>query len=79
MESIYFEAQTGLVRPVKATSNFRQYQLPPTAAKMINQAVDNATLGSGGFEYENGFLTLLEKLERNHLRDLNRSAFDRKW
>jgi len=79
VQSIWFEAQTGLVRPIPTESNFKQYRLPVSAQAMVNDAVDKATLTAGGFDYEPGFLTLLAKLERNHLRDVSRSAFDRKW
>ena len=71
MDSIYFEAQTGLIREKpSATSNFYQYCLAPTDRPLIEAAVSKATPGCGGLEYEADFLHTLDRMEQKHRREV---------
>lgn len=74
MDSIYFEAQTGIIREQPSNSNFYQYRLSSADRPAIEAAVSKATLGTGGLEYEAGFLHVLTDMERKHQRQLNREA-----
>lgn len=77
MDSIYFEAQTGIIREQRpAVSNFYQYELSPADRPAIEAAVAKATPGSGGLEYEAGsaFLSILDEMELKHRRELVRAS-----
>src|SRR5215831_19430850 len=77
MDSIYFEAQTGIIREQPGRSNFHQYQLSPTDRPVIEAAVGKAVLGNGGLEYQDGFLRSLTDMEWKHRQELNRAS--RRW
>lgn len=53
-----FEAQTGLVHMTRpqAPSNFHRYALPIEALGRVEHEVEQADLGSGGYEYSAEFL-----------------------
>lgn len=64
-ESFWFEAQTGLIRDnPPAATNFYQYHLPGSIRGTVEAAVERATLGSGGLEYEPGFILKLDTWEK---------------
>jgi hypothetical protein len=68
MQTIYFEAQTGIIRDKPVFySNFYQYRLPLTARPILEAAVSKAKLVDARVEYQPGFLESLETMERNHL------------
>ena len=60
----YFEAQTGLLREEPpAHSNFHNYKLPDHARERVEDALANATEGSGGLVYTKKFLKWLQDNE----------------
>lgn len=64
-ECFWFEAQTGIDRDTPpVVSNYHQYRLPASVRAIVLDAVSRATVGSGGLEYEPGFLLKLETWEK---------------
>jgi hypothetical protein len=69
MDTIYFEAQTGLIRDtLNKRSIFYQYILPASMRSFVETAANNATLVDTHMVYEPGFLDRLEAEERKHIR-----------
>lgn len=68
-KSIFFTAQTGEIRDTGAAyTNFYEYELPASARLFLEKHVQIAQLGSGGLDYQQGFLELLGTIEQRHRR-----------
>ena len=64
-QSIYFEAQTGLIRDHPPSyTNYGIYELPASLRPTLEKYIGEAKLGSGGLEYNREFLDLLPIWER---------------
>jgi hypothetical protein len=70
-DTIYFEAQTGLIRnTLLPRSNFYQYAVSSEDRPLLEQALAAAKMGPSGLEYTPEFLAELPELELRHRRRL---------
>lgn len=64
MKFFYFIAQTGCLSDTPLNSNFYTYTIPEQHRRLIEDAVEHATVGAASLEYPRKFLTLLNALDR---------------